>query len=266
MSNNNSDLEERIAAALAKETSADALAKLINETHGAIAQAEADAAVAREAAFDPALTQNPQKARQAMEDAAFLVGRLHTLLPRLQRRYADVVAAEQHAAWLAEFTAAKATCDSLAAEFAEVYPRVIGQLVDLFGHITVADKKAEAINSAGSEFDGELRRLQPIELIARGLEDFSQSQPPIIKNISLPEWSQSCRTAWPPPQVPLGVAMAQAMGLSHPGADWAEKLNADNEARRVIAEKREKEEAENQAASRRAYEESLRKLSSAGRL
>lgn len=260
-------LEKTIVAALTESAMSSAdLAALIKQTETAIEQADAIAQAARENCFDPVRSSDIKTARQQMEDAIFTVNRLRTLLPRLQRRCADVVAAEQHAAWLAEFTAAKATCDSLAAEFAEVYPRVIGQLVDLFGRIAAADKKAEAINSAGSEFDGELRRLQPVELIARGLEDFSQSQPPIVKNISLPEWSQSCRTAWPPPQVPLGVAMAQAMGLSHPGADWAKKLNADNEARRVIAEKREKEEAENQAASQRAYEESLRKLSSAGRL
>ena len=109
-------IENRIVAALRGDLSAAELATLTEETGAAIARAEASASAERKRAFDPLCSPDAQQARKAMEDAAFKCERLRALLPRLQARYEQVVAAEERAEWIARYQPLKRERDVLAEE------------------------------------------------------------------------------------------------------------------------------------------------------
>src|SRR2546423_11192184 len=124
-------LEQRVSAALANDAITPAeLETLIDSVEDGINHAERNAAQIREAAMDPSLSPDLSAARQAMEDAAFLVGRLRTQLPRLERRLAQVVAAEQHARWLQEYNEVIAKRDAAVEQFKQ-YPELVNRLLDL---------------------------------------------------------------------------------------------------------------------------------------
>jgi len=255
-----STLERRIAAALTSDIPSADIAALVAETEAAISQAEAAAEAEREMALDPLASPDAAKARTAMEDAAFTRDRLRTVLPRLQARLSEVKAAEYAARWESDFRQVEARRDELANEYAATYPRLVAQLVDLFECIEAVDKEVSRIN--GSAPAGEHRRLRQTELVARGFEAFSRSDPAITKIVQLPDWANSSRMVWPPPQPALAVMVAMSMVPPHDPrytADWAAELEKDN-ARRAATEKRwGEEEAARQAESKRQYEASLRR-------
>ena len=255
-----STLERRIAAALTSDIPSADIAALVAETEAAISQAEAAAEAEREMALDPLASPDAAKARTAMEDAAFTRDRLRTVLPRLQARLSEVKAAEYAARWESDFRQVEARRDELANEYAATYPRLVAQLVDLFECIEAVDKEVSRIN--GSAPSGEHRRLRQVELIARGLDNFNRANPPITKAVQLPDWTNSEKMAWPPPQPSLAAVFALSMVPSHDPrytADWAAALEKDN-ARRAATEARwAEEEAARQEESRRVYEASLRR-------
>jgi hypothetical protein len=255
-----STLERRIAAALTSDIPSADIAALVAETEAAISQAEAAAEAERETALDPLASPDAAKARTAMEDAAFTRDRLRTVLPRLQERLQQVQAAEYAARWEADFEEVEGRRNEMAQEYVATYPRLVAQLVDLFERIEAVDKEASRIN--GSAPSCEQRRLRQVELVARGFEAFSRSDPAITKIVQLPDWENSSRMVWPPPQPALAVMVAMSMVPPHDPrytADWAAAQKEDN-ARRAATEKRwAEEEAARQAESRRAYEASLRR-------
>ena len=153
----------------------------------------------------------------------------------------------------------------MAQEYAELYPKLAGQLVDLFERIEAVDKEVLRIN--GSAPSGRHRRLRQVELVARGLDNFSRAYPPITKAVQLPDWTNSEKMIWPPPQPSLAVQVAMSMTYGpHPGADWWQESKARAQAMReeharVIEhydamerarEERENAEAASAAAARRS--------------
>ena len=113
----------------------------------------------------------------------------------------------------------------MAQEYAELYPKLAGQLVDLFERIEAVDKEVSRIN--GSAPEGEHRRLRQTELVARGLNNFSRADPPITKAVQLPGWTNSEKMVWPPPQPSLAVQVATSMTFSqHPGDHWWQQRDA----------------------------------------
>jgi hypothetical protein len=94
-----------------------------------------------------------------------------------------------------EYKQVEVKCDELARTYAE-YPKLVAQLVDLFGNAKAADKEILRIN--GSAPPADYRRLLAVELTARGLRSFSTADPPIAKGVQLPDWAHSVRMAWPP--------------------------------------------------------------------
>jgi hypothetical protein len=50
-----------------------------------------------------------------------------------------------------------------------------------------------------------------VELTARNLESFSRSEPSVVDEVKLPDWSQSNRMIWPLPKIPLSVLVATSM-------------------------------------------------------
>src|SRR5262249_11239759 len=127
-----SDLERRIAAALADDAIAStAIAELIQETEAAITAADATAESERVKALDLARSPDPRAAREAMQAAEFSRDRLRTVLPRLQKRHDCVASAERKAAWVEQYDAIKVEHDAAVAELRSLYPKVVGELVDL---------------------------------------------------------------------------------------------------------------------------------------
>jgi hypothetical protein len=259
----NITLEERIATALSSDIASDVVAILIAEVETAIVAADKAAEMEREKALDPLASPDAAKARASMEDAGFIRDRLRNVLPRLQARLTELHAAEYAARWEPDFEQVQAQRDELAQGYAELYPKLAGQLVDLFERIEAVDKEVSRVN--GSAPEGEHRRLRQTELVARGFDNFSRVDPPITKAVQLPDWANSEKMVWPPPKPSLAVQVATSMTYgSQPGANWwqeskdraqamraeQERVAAFYEAQARRREERENAEAASVAASR----------------
>jgi hypothetical protein len=228
-----SELEKRITAALVDATTSAELAALIEATETAIVTADAAADAERERALDPLVSPDAGKARAAMDHAAFTRDRLHTVLPRLKQRLQKVQAAEYAARWQADYERVQAKRDVLAAEYAQLYPKLVSQITDLFGRAAECDRNVARIN--GSAPRGEHRRLREVELMARNLERFTRDEPSITKELKLPDWDQPTKLAWPPHRPSNWSSVTPAM--HHPGADWHSEIEARNLARRQESER-----------------------------
>jgi hypothetical protein len=189
------DLERKIAAAL-DSASAGELAALIAETEAAIVTATENAKLER--ALDPLLSPDAKAARAAMEDAQFLVGRLQTLLPRLQQRCEAAQRAEYWAEWRADYEALKVKRDALAAEFRGVYPRAVAEIVSLFARIAANDEELSQLHRARPA--GVPLHLRNAEQEARNLDAFTRDTPSVTKELKLPDWERSNKLAWPLPR------------------------------------------------------------------
>src|ERR1019366_5005322 len=78
---------------------------------------------------------------------------------------------------------------------------------------------------------------------ARNLESFTRDNPPIARDLKLPDWTCSCRLAYPPPIVPLAALIAPAAAGDprlHTGDWW----QVNEEGARVLRERKEREGAE----------------------
>jgi predicted transcriptional regulator len=164
-------LQQKIVAALADaDIKSTDLSALIERTEAAIAEADQAAEIARSKALDPALSPDAKSAREAMVAAEFDRDRLHTLLPRLRERLQQVEAAEAHARWLAEYERVSTMIEKSVRRFAK-YPELINELINLFQDAEAVDKEVAHVNDSAP--DGEHRRLRQVELVARGLNNFS---------------------------------------------------------------------------------------------
>jgi hypothetical protein len=79
---------------------------------------------------------------------------------------------------------------------------------------------------------GEQRRLLDVELVARGLTNFSRVNPPLRENLKLPKWDRSSEVAYPPDALDefnrraaqMNAALTQRMIAKNAftsGPDWA---------------------------------------------
>lgn len=154
-------------------------------------------------------------------------------------------------------------CDGLdllrsAAELGEKYPRWQAEIPDLFDRIAVNNAELSRLHQGRTS--GVKLHLLEAELEARGLTNFSPSDPSLAKELRIPDFEKSDQTAWPRKELSLAAAYAMSMVPKHDhrySADWAAAREHDN-ARRAQEEKRQAEEhAKRDAQRRRAYEASL---------
>ena len=254
-------LDQRIANALAdaKTTSAEVM-ELIAETEAALTAAEAKAQAERERALDPIASPDAAEAERSAWAAELNRDRLHSFCSQLRQRFDEVAATEYAAQWQSTYEDVEARRNALAREVGEVYPKLASQLCDLFERMKAADQECSRVN--GEAAGGEHRRLRGVELTARGLQNFSISNPSIMETVRLPSWTHSDHMAWPPPKPPLGALVAAAMTPPHDPrftADWAAAREQDK-ARRAATETRwAEEEAARQEAGKKVYERSLRR-------
>jgi len=232
-------LEQKIIAALGTDTTSAALETLLNEAEDAIVAADESAKLEAERALDPVLSPDPVEARTAMEAAGFAADRLRTLRPRLQARLFDLQAQERLTQWNSDADAPEARRDALAAELREVYQDFQTKIPDLFTRIAANDDELSSLVRS-RPLGAASRRLLSAELVARGLESFSREQPPLGKELALPDWRQPTQLAWPArPRKPLSVLMAEAIAFNPPqprpltpqyGAERAVAVAAEQEA------------------------------------
>jgi hypothetical protein len=140
------------------------------------------------------------------------------------------------------------------------YPDFVTKILDLFARIAANDKKLSNLHQARPA--GISRHLRSAELVARGLESFGRDNPSLTQELKLPDWEQPTKLAWPPPQVPLGVLVAQSMASApHPGGNWwqhnQERAAAVREEQQRVSDyyadqARRHEERENAEAQERA--------------
>jgi hypothetical protein len=138
---NGLDREHRLSSAIDGAATSAELATLLREAEAAIVDAEQEAVRLRESAFDPQLAPDPVQARDQMESASLMAGRLRTLHARLLRRQGEVSAAERLANWRIQAADLKRERDDLALKLDEHYPAAIAKLVDLFTQMTALDAK-----------------------------------------------------------------------------------------------------------------------------
>ena len=254
-------LEQRISTALAdpQVTSTD-LMELIDEAELAVTAAEETARAEYEKALDPMVSPDAAKAKQSIWAAEFNRDRLRAFLSRLWERLDEIETAEKAARWDAGYGAIEARRDALANEFAEVYPKLAGQLCDLFSRARAVDQECSRLDSEA--LSGEHRRLLGVELTARNLGSFTRSNPSLINAVKLPDWANSDRMVWPPPQAPLAALLAASMAPPPDArftANWAAAREKDVARRAAVEARWAEEEAARQVASRKAYEASLRR-------
>jgi hypothetical protein len=249
--------EQRVAAALTDDAITSAgLADLLDELEAAINQGTADIEAQRQTSLDPLLSPNATAARETVANTTFMNERLRSLLPRLERRYSEVRAAEESAVWNAEADRTEATVRELAAELKNTFPEAVAKLTDLLTRCAAADRAVAATNLAAPPT--EHRRLRGPELVARELAGFSSGQPSLAKQLQLPNWQGSV-LLWPPPQTPISVLLTAGMSApAHRGGDWWKDIEIRNverqqETQRVHAFYAEQEQrrAERDEAERR---------------
>jgi hypothetical protein len=210
------NLERRIAAALADDAiTSTALSELLQETDAAIIAADATAEKERAKALDPALSPDLKGARQAMEDAAFAADRLRTLLPRLQKRCAQVQRAEVKSHWVAQYDELAPRVTALAEELKAIYTDFVPKIVDVLTRARKLNTELRRVRSAkpypetGEALDG--RDLYEVELVARSITTFGLNDLSLDKHLVLPDFERPSQKAWPPYEVPFAVQVALAM-------------------------------------------------------
>ncbi|MFO1099489.1 MAG: hypothetical protein U1E81_14815 [Xanthobacteraceae bacterium] len=200
--------------------------------------------------------------RAKAEEIKFEYERLTRAIPLLEAALLRAQEREHAARWSAEYERIEAKRDELAAELTALYPSLVRQLVELFARIAECDKAVGRINLDAPS--GERRRLLGVELAARGLDQFTASDPSIFDRLQLPNPGNSRSLVYPPEQGnPLGLLMASAaaaVATKHAaayGPDWA-AVGADQlaEAQRE-ADKRQAEIDKQEREAKRKFERDL---------
>jgi hypothetical protein len=222
---NKTTLEPRIVAALGNPNNgSEALTELIHEVEQAAATAEETAKRERTKAIDLTLSPDLKAAHEAVVEAELARERLSAVLPKLRENLAGALEAERHARWLSTYHNAKTERDALAREFADSYPAMASQLVDLFNRMQQCDRKCLEVDAQASNLNAEHRRLGRVELEARNLDRFTRDRPEIAKTVQLPAFVESDRTLWPcTSSGSFAAEFAQSMIVpAHVGPRWAD--------------------------------------------
>jgi hypothetical protein len=242
-------LEQRITSALtdAEMTSA-SLAMLTQETETAIIAAEQGADAERTKALDPTLSPDAKAAREAMQAAEFARDRLRTVLPRLRFRLAEVEAQEYAQRWEADYRQAEVLRDAAAQRFAR-YPGLVHEVIEMILEAQAVDAEVSRVN--GLALPGEHRRLQSVELKARGLANFSVSNPSVVDMVRLPDWEHSERMLWPPHRA-IDPALIVPMQVGDPRLT-TDRWHEVGEEQRAIERERQLRELESAEIARKQF-------------
>jgi hypothetical protein len=221
-------LEKRIVAARNNPNIGSAeLMELIDAVERAAATATTTAEQTRAKAVDLIAAPDAKTAHEAVIVAELTRDRLRAALNPLRDQLTAALYAEQCARFEASYSRGEALVLQEAENFTRVH-ELTHELVTVFQAAVAVDKEVARINSEAAALSGELRRLRSVELTARGLEQFSRDAPSIMQGSTLPDWRDSARNLWPPPQISMGAAYVASMefpshtaGISGPiGPGW----------------------------------------------
>jgi hypothetical protein len=213
-------LEDRIRTALANPIGSETLIELIREVEAAVSTADQTAVEQHKLALDLVLSPDPKVAHTASVEAEMLRDRLSVARKPLRDKLTTALAEDRHARWLADFKKVEAERDKAVSLFQE-YRQHAEAIARMFATAEQIDKEVSRIN--GSAPDGEHRRLQPVELTARGLERFTRDNPSLTTTAELRDWGNSGRKIWPQHSSgSFAAEFAQGMTTAHPGARWGE--------------------------------------------
>jgi hypothetical protein len=243
-------LEERVVAALTADLSSAELTALVFETEAAIDAAVENANLERKKALDPVASPDPKKARASMEDAQFFVGRLKTLLPKLERKYFAKWEAEKATRWCADCEVVESEGAKLAEELKR-YPTLAAQLADLMCRLAAFEHKLSNLHSRRPS--SVKTQISSPELVARNLKSFDREHPPLSKTLQLPEFERSDRPLFPPPQRRDMSMLAPVPYDPRYSADWAE-ANEDRATEAQAEQERVAAFYDNQARERERRE------------
>jgi hypothetical protein len=242
-------LEQRIAAALRADASLSAadLDALIGEVEVAAAAAATTATEERERALD--ISTDPAAAHERVLVAELSRDRLKAALPRLQRQLGEAQNREYAQRWEADYRQTEALRDKAVQRFAR-YPALVHELIEIILEAQAVDAEVSRVN--GSALPGEHRRLQGVELKARGLENFSISNPSVVDMVRLPDWEHSECMLWPPHR-PIDPAMVVPMQLGDPRLTTDEWWEVGEEQRTAEQARQKREAVEADQARREFY-------------
>jgi hypothetical protein len=114
-----------------------------------------------------------------------------------------------------------------------IVPVAVNALVNLFERIKAFDKELSRLRLARPSGVNEYL-LEP-ELVARGINNFSSSNPSIVAKTQLPRFEQSELMAWPPPPPPPSFAIFEPPYFD-PSAFERRAAKKEREQQRAIIE------------------------------
>jgi hypothetical protein len=213
-----SNIEGRAVKALTDDAiTSDDIAALIEEMTVEVDAAKKMAALTKAQAFDPIHPPDPHAARQAWEDTEFLVGRLQTLLPRLQSRLQSVHSQELVAAYVTKRDELQPESDALAKELEDTYRSCAETLIAVF--------------TQARDFEARARQaLPPLPAGVTPLRSFDPALTRLLEKTQLFDFDG--KQVWPPP-TSLDATFVASMTIPHPGGNWADP---EYQARRRAAE------------------------------
>jgi hypothetical protein len=132
----------------------------------------------------------------AVLNAELARDRLSATLPRLQRLLAEAEDREYAQRWDARFRRAESMVEEAAAKFSR-YRELAAAMLELLQLAEQVDNEVDQVNASAAS--GEMRRLRGVELSARNLNHFTAHQPPIGRELKLPDWHSSSQLVWPLP-------------------------------------------------------------------
>jgi hypothetical protein len=127
---------------------------------------------------------------------------------------------------------------------------LVHELIEIILKAQSADAEVSRVN--GSALPGEHRRLQNVELKARGLENFSISNPSVIDMVRLPDWERTERMLWPQHR-PIDPAMVVPMQIGDPRLTTDRWHEVGEEQRAAEAERQRAEAIEAEQARAEFY-------------
>lgn len=196
------DLLRRLADALAapEAQSLDAMVALIDEAQHAAGRAQTEAAEAREAALDSALSHSEAQAlRQKAEETGHDAARMAHAFARLEAALSPRIEHEKEAARKARYQAAAEATDRCAERIRKDWPQVQAQLLDL---VSETMRASAAVDAANQDPPQGAKPLERPEGAARGFRDRGPRDLPLeeglfrLTSMTIPALEPD-RLAWP---------------------------------------------------------------------
>jgi hypothetical protein len=224
------------------QTSAD-VANLLSELEAAIVAAEDTAKLEHERSLDPSISRDAKLAPATAEDAAFRVGRLKTLLPRLRKRYHAVLGDEQEDEAWTRAEPIIAQRDALAKEFREVYPEGVNKLLDLFERMGESNEEIARFHRTLPEGLLPTLNIREAEVEARKLVNgYTRNCPSILKTTVLPDLDGT--RLWPPHSPGLTIFSTPVPYNPRHSPEWGVQLEQQQRQKEIDDEAAAKQHAD----------------------